>query len=93
MRWMLESMPTTTVDRSRSARVRQRKGRCTGTRRRLRNGHDGGGRRDVEAYIGIKTGSFPLEKGTRPEPVGSPFPCSLRDAAERDLSEFEAVAM
>jgi hypothetical protein len=53
-----------TVDRSESARTKQRKGRCTRTRRRLRNGQDGGGRRDVLAYIGIKTGSFPL-KGAR----------------------------
>jgi hypothetical protein len=65
-----------------SARTRQRKGRCTRTRRRLRNGHDGGGRHDFLAYIGIKTGSFPLEKGARP--FGrAPFPCSLLGAAER----------
>jgi hypothetical protein len=35
-------------------------------RRRLRNGQDGGGRHDLLAYIGIKTGSFPsfpLDKG------------------------------
>ena len=42
--------------------------------RRLRNGLDGGDRRDISAYIGVKTGSFPLE-GARS--FGrAPFLCS-----------------
>jgi hypothetical protein len=36
---------------------RRRSGSTQGKHRRLRNGRDGGGRRDVLAYIGIKTGS------------------------------------
>ena len=38
--------------------------------RRLRNGLDGGDRHGVKAYIGIKTGSFPLNRG----PVDRPGP-------------------
>ena len=65
-------MPTTNGGQSRSARTRQRQEKCTRKRRRLRNGLDGGDRRDVKAYIGIKTGSFPLIIGgpaDRPGPL------------------------
>jgi len=54
--WVLENAPTTTVGSPRSARMRRRKGRCTGERRRLRNGLGGGGRCGISAYIGIRTG-------------------------------------
>jgi len=46
---------------SKSARTRQCKGTCTTEHRRLRNSRDGGGHRDILAYLGIKTGSFPLK--------------------------------
>jgi hypothetical protein len=42
--------------------------------RRLRNGLDGGGRHDIEAYIGVKTGSFPLEG---PGHSAGPLLCTL----------------
>lgn len=40
-----------------------------GKRRRLRNGQDGGGRRNISAYIGIKTSSFP-SRGPATHPAG-----------------------
>ena len=62
-----------------SARTRQRKGRYTREHRRLRNGRDGGGRRDVSAYIGIQTGSFPLRG---PAVRSGPFPVYLSALTE-----------
>jgi hypothetical protein len=47
--------------------------------RRLRNGRDGGGRRDVSAYIGIQTGSFP-RRG--PAVRSGPFPVHLSELIE-----------
>jgi hypothetical protein len=46
--------------------------------RRLRNGLDGGDRRDIQAYIGVKTGSFPLERpghSAGPPLCAPPPPC------------------
>ena len=62
-------------------------GQCTREHRRLRNGRDGGGRRDVSAYIGIETGSFP-QRGpagrsgpflVHPSVLTEPLGCHLRN--------------
>jgi hypothetical protein len=60
---MLENTPTTQWTRQEALARGSVSIGTTRTRRRLRNGQDGGGRRDVLAHIGIKTGSFPLEGG------------------------------
>jgi hypothetical protein len=62
-----------TVDRPTSARTRQPRAGTQGKHRRLRNGRDGGGRRGVSAYIGIKTSSFPHRGPGRP---AGPLSCA-----------------
>jgi hypothetical protein len=56
----VKNAPTTSGNSPASVCKGSARAGTQGKHRRLRNGRDGGGRRDVSAYIGIKTGSFPL---------------------------------
>jgi hypothetical protein len=75
----------------REAFARDGANRCTGERRRLRNGLGGGGRCDISAYIGkIRTG-LSLLRG--PTIRSGPFSCAWRQLPRRGFRPVERAAL